>query len=156
VYGQAYVESIPLLAILIGMPLVGFYNVAMSQALNAARHHAIVARVAAVAALVSVTLNLALVGSVGVIAAAAITVVTELVTAVAFTLALRPVAGLAPLRAYLSAVDAVLVMSAAVVALRAFDAPLGVTIAFAAVAYAVIVFVRKPDSLRSVLRLLGR
>ena len=156
IYGPSYVESIPLLAILMGMPLVGFYNVAMSQALNAAHQHGTVARVAAVAAVVSVTLNLSLVGSVGAIAAAVVAVVTELVTAAAFTIALRSVVGLAPLRAYLSTLDAVLVMSGAVLALRAFDVALGFTILVGALVYTGVVFLRKPDSFRSAQRLLGR
>jgi len=156
VYGRQYERSIVLLTVLMGMPLVGFYNVAMSQALNAARRHGTVARVAVVAAAVNVVLNLALVPSVGLIGAAVVAVVTEVVAATAYTRVMAAASGLAPLRAYLGSIDAVVVMAVVALLLRIADVPLPLTLLTAAATYVGVVLVRRPDSLATAHRLIRR
>ena len=151
IYGGEYERAVPVLAILMGMPAIGFYNVAMSQALNAARHHGAVARVAVLAAAVSVTLNLILVPVAGLLAAAAVAVLCELVTAVAYTRVMRPLAAFSPLRAYVGAIDAVLLM--AVVLAVARTLPLPMAALAAAAAYTIVVFVRRPEAFHTVRRL---
>ena len=152
IYGQAYERSIVLLAVLMGMPLIGFYNVALSQALNAARSHNAVARIAVLAAAVSVLLNVALVPRFGLLAAAIVAVVTEAVTAAAYTHAVR---SLAPLRAYVSALDAAAVMAAVVVGLQLVDAPLAAVVVAGMAAYGTMLLLRRPPSLSTLRRVTG-
>ena len=154
IYGHDYQRSIPLLTILMGMPLVGFYNVAMSQALNAARRPGTVARVAAGAAAGSVALNLALVPTLGLTGAAMAAVATEVLTAAAYTWAIHPLAGFGPIRAYFATLDAVVVMAVVLIVLP--DLPLPLAVLIGCTAYAVVVFLRRPASLTIVGRMMGR
>jgi O-antigen/teichoic acid export membrane protein len=154
IYGREYQRSIPLLAILMGMPLIGFYNGAMGQALNAARLHATVARVAALAAGVSVLLNIALVPTLGLTAAAVTTVVTEIVAAGVYTWVMRPMSGFAPVRAYFATIDAVVVMSVVLIALPDLALPLTVLVGIAA--YSAVVLLRRPASVATLQRMIGR
>jgi O-antigen/teichoic acid export membrane protein len=143
-----------LLTILMGMPLIGFYNGAIGQALNAAGLQGTVARVAALAAGVNVLLNLALVPMVGLVGAAVAAVFTEIVTATAYTRAVRPLAGFAPIRAYVATADAVAIMAVLLIALP--DLALPVTILIGVAAYLAVVLVRRPASLVAVSRMIGR
>lgn len=154
IYGQGYERSILLLTILMGMPLIGFYNGAIGQALNAAGLQGTVARVAALAAGVNVLVNLALVPTVGLTGAALAAVLTEIVTATAYTRAVRPLAGFAPIRAYVATADAVVIMAVLLVALP--DLALPVTILIGVAAYLAVVLVRRPASLVAVSRMIGR
>ena len=154
IYGQEYEPSIPLLAILMGMPLIGFYNSAMGQTLNAAMRHATVARVAALAASISILLNILLVPTFGLVAAAVAAVVTELITAVAYTRTMRPVSGLAPIRAYFATLDATIAMAVVVLVLREYPLPLTILVGVAV--YLAVILVRRPASLATLIRIAGR
>lgn len=154
IYGPGYERSVLLLTILMGMPLVGFYNGAINQALNAAGLQGTVARVAALAAGVNVPLNLVLVPTIGLVGAATAAVITEIVTATAYTLAIRRLAGFAPIRAYLATVDAVVVMSGLLMVLPNLPLPLTVLIGMAS--YVAVILVRRPPSLAAVSRMIGR
>ena len=156
IYGREYERSVALLTVLMGMPLIGFYNVAMSQALNAARKHATVARVAVLAAAVNVALNVALVPSVGLIGAAIAAVITEVVAATAYTRVMLATSGLAPLRAYLGTIDAVVVMAVVVLLLRIADVALPLSVLMGFAVYAGVVLLRRPDSLATAYRLIRR
>jgi O-antigen/teichoic acid export membrane protein len=151
-YGPEYEESVPLLTILMGMPLVGFYNGVMGQALNAARLQGTVARVAAVAAVLSVIQNAILVPTVGLAAAATAAVVTEVVTAAAYTWRMGRLTGLAPIRAYLATSDAVIVMLIVLLALPDFGLPITASIGMAI--YALTVLVRRPASFATLRRMI--
>jgi O-antigen/teichoic acid export membrane protein len=122
--------------------------------LNAARRHGAVARVAALAAGVSVLLNIALVPTLGLTAAAIAAVVTEIVAAAAYTWTMRPLSGFAPIRAYFATIDAVVAMSVVLIALPDLALPLTVMIGIAA--YTLVVVVRRPASLATIHRLIGR
>jgi O-antigen/teichoic acid export membrane protein len=147
VYGDDYSQSVVLLTILAGVPLIGFYNALVGQALNAARLQGTVARVAVIAATISVGLNLALVPTVGLTAAAAVAVLTELVVAAIYTQALRPLAGFGPIRAYGATLDAVIVMSVVIVATSGLD--LAPRILAGMGTYGLVVMVRRPASLKT-------
>ncbi|MEK6192278.1 MAG: flippase [Chloroflexota bacterium] len=149
-YGTDYEVSAPILAVLMGMPLIGFYNVAMSQVLYAAGRQASVARIAIIAAVVNVGTNLVLIPSVGLVGAAIAAVLTEVVTATAYTRTAAPITGLAPLRAYLSPFPAAFVMAVGVVLVRV--AGLQPLIVFGGVigtaVYAMAIVVRPPEVAR--------
>jgi len=149
-YGPEYAASALVLAVLMGMPLVGFYNVGMSQVLNAAGRQSSVARIAVTAAIVNVGLNLLLIPSVGLLGAAFAAVITEIVTAAAYTRAGWPIVRATPARAYVQPLWATAAMAAAVGVVRLSGVqpyvPLAVVSGLAA--FAVVIAVRPPEAAR--------
>lgn len=155
-YGERYEGAAAMLAVLLAMPLVGYYNVSIGLALNAARHQNAVARIAILAAVVNVTLNLMLVITVGPIGAAVAAVITEVVTAAAYTRAVVAVTGLDPLRQYVAPLPAALVMGIVVFVAASIKLPLPAIVGFGAATYALLVWARPPaavDTIRGVMRL---
>ena len=155
-YGDRYEGVATILTILLGMPLVGYYNVAMGMALNAARHQDLVARTAILAAIVNVALNLVLVTSMGLMGAAVAAVITEVVTAAAYTWVARPIAGLTPLTEYVAPLPAALVMGLLVFSAVWIGVAIPVVVAFGAATYAILILVRPPASMGAIRGVLRR
>ena len=101
-YPPDYAAAAPLLATLLGMTVIGYYNAIATVALNSIGRQAAVMSVAWLAAGVNVTANILLIPRFGVAGAAATALATEVVTAVAYTVLLRPRFALHPIRNYLS------------------------------------------------------
>jgi O-antigen/teichoic acid export membrane protein len=148
IYGAGYEGSVALLAILLGMPLLGFYNVAIAQALNAAGAQVKVARVAVGAAIFNVVLNVMLVTAFGLLGAAVTAVLTEGITLIAYTLAAYALIGVAPLKAYAGALPAAAGMALSVFVLVSLGAPLPLIVVSGAVIYSALLLLHQPEPVR--------
>jgi len=113
-FGPAFIESGPILAVLMTLPLLGFLNMTLGQALTARGLPGPVAGVAVVAATLNVLLNLFLVPRLGGIGAAISVAITELVTIVLYVRVNWRRGAAAPVRHYFDCLPATLVMAAVV------------------------------------------
>ncbi len=127
-YPAAYREASIVLAVLMGMPLLGFYNVMVAQILNAAGKQALVMRVAWLAVVVNVGLNLILLPRIGIVGGALAAVATEAVTFTAYTWAVRDRYGFGPLAAYVVSAPSAIGAAALGMAVRAAGLPLIVSL----------------------------
>lgn len=158
-YGQRYPEVAPLLAILLAMPAIGFYNVALQHGLNAAGRQRVVMRVSLAAAGISVVANLVVVSTIGLTGAAVTAVVVEVVTAVLYTLSAADLAGFRPLRAYLAPLLPAAVLGGVALAADRAGLVLPVVVVAAAAAYVVLIGLRPPPAVATligILRAVGR
>jgi O-antigen/teichoic acid export membrane protein len=122
-FGPNYVETWPVLTVLMSVPLLGFLNMTLGQTMAAIGLQRGVLVVSAAAATANVVLNLLLIPALGILGAAAVAAATEVISLWLYArLAIR--AGVrVPLIDYLGSLPGALAMGIAVVALRA----LGVT-----------------------------
>jgi len=134
IYGPRLAESGLLLSILVGLPILGYYNTITGQALIAAgrvRLHLFVIAVAAASALISLA---ALVPPFGPVGAAAATVTVEAVSALWLTVLLPRHLHFGSARAAVHELPAVLPICGAVVLLRVLNVPPALILALAVLA----------------------
>lgn len=155
-YGARYPEVAPLLRVLIWMPAIGFYNVALAQALNAAGRHRAVMRVSVIAAAISVAANLAIVPAVGLIGAAAVAVLVEAVTAALYTGTGKRDVGVRPLRVYALPLVPAAAMGAVALALSRAETSVPLVLVAAAVVYGILIALRPPAAVATLRKLLSR
>ena len=154
-YGERFSEASALLATLLGMPAIGFYNVALAQGLNAAGRQGDVMRVSMAAAAVSVGMNVVLVPTIGLMGAALTAVAVEAVTASLYTVAARPLVAFRPLRAYAAPALASAVMALVIFGADRVGLPVPVVVVLAVASYAGAILVRPPEAAVALRRLLS-
>jgi len=118
-YGSAYVASGPVLAILVALPLFGYYNMAVGQTLGASRHQRSVMVVSLMTAGINIGLNLLLIPRLGITGAAITVVASELATAAAFSILLRRHLSGQVVTTYFENLPSVAIMSITLIVLRA-------------------------------------
>lgn len=85
-YGSGYEPSVPVLVILMGLPVIGYYNMCLMQSISAAGRQKTVMRITFLTAAVNVAANLVLIPTAGIVGAAAAMLVGESTAAVAYTI----------------------------------------------------------------------
>lgn len=142
-FGEAYAGTGPTLAILMTLPLVGFLNMTLGQALTARGLAGQVAAVAIVAATLNVALNLALVPTLGGFGAAVVVAITEVSTVVLYLGMLWRSDRSFPVPDYLSCLPASLVMAVSLVIARqlmAVSLPVLVALGIASFLAGIVIF----------------
>jgi O-antigen/teichoic acid export membrane protein len=118
-FGPDYVGTWPVLVILMSMPLLGFLNMTLGQSMSAMGLQRGVLVTSVVAASSNVVLNLLLIPVIGILGAAIVAAITEVITLALYS-GLASRSGVrVPLIAYLGSLPAALTMGLAVLALRA-------------------------------------
>jgi O-antigen/teichoic acid export membrane protein len=118
-FGPNYVETWPVLVILMSMPLFGFLNMTLGQSMSAIglQRGVLVTSVAAAAS--NVALNLLLIPVIGILGAAVVAAITEVITLGLYSHLASRSGVHVPIIAYLGSLPAALTMGLAVLALRA-------------------------------------
>jgi O-antigen/teichoic acid export membrane protein len=122
-FGPDYVDNWPVLVVLMTLPLVGFLNMTLGQSMAATGQQRSVFLTALAAAAVNVALNLIAIPSIGIMGAAIVAAVTELVTLGLYARLAGRSGVPVPALAYLGSLPAAILMGLGLVVLRV----LGVT-----------------------------
>ncbi len=141
-YPPGYSSAGVVLATLLGMTVVGYYNVIVALALNSIGRQTAVMTVAWLAVGVNVTANILLIPRFGVLGAAVTALATELVTASAYTVLLRPRLGLDPIGSYLGGLPHAVIAGAALAGLLIAGIPFVLAGLVAIIVWLAIVWLR--------------
>jgi O-antigen/teichoic acid export membrane protein len=117
-YGPAYASSASLLPILLVLPAIGYYNMALNQTLGAMQHQWAATMTILVSAAVNVSANIVLIPTHGLLGAAIAVVLTEVVTAIAQTSLIHHYLEVQVATAFLRCAPAALGMAITVLAAR--------------------------------------
>lgn len=118
-FGPAYVDTWPVLIVLMTLPMVGFMNMTLGQSMAAIGLQRGVFLTALAAASVNVLLNLVAIPRFGIMGAALVAATTEMVTLGLYARLAGRLGVRVPMLAYLGSLPAALLMGTALLALRA-------------------------------------
>jgi O-antigen/teichoic acid export membrane protein len=117
-FGPAYEQSGPVLALLVSLPLFGYHNMAVGQTLGASRHQTSVMVVSLLAAGINIGMNLVLIPRFGISGAAVAVIGSEVASAVAFSFLLRRFLAGQVLTAYFQSLPSAALMAIGLIGLR--------------------------------------